>query len=276
MKEKFINVKDYVVKSKLPASDYVINPYVGCPHACKYCYASFMKRFTGHDEEWGKFIDIKICDKTISKKILNGKTVFLSSVTDCYNPFERKYLVTQNILKQLVDIDCKIIICTKSDLILRDIDILKRLKKLTVAVSINTLDENFRKDMDKASNIFDRLKTLQTLYKNNINTVLFMSPIFPKITDYHLIIERTKYFVNEKKKENLNLRGSYKFPILKYIKNYYPQCFNLYQQIYIHKNSDFWGKLILEIKNYCERNSIDYVNCFHHDRFIKNKNTNLE
>ena len=218
MKEKFINVKDYVVKSKLPASDYVINPYVGCPHACKYCYASFMKRFTGHDEEWGKFIDIKICDKAISKKILNGKTVFLSSVTDCYNPFEKKYFVTQNILRQLVDIDCKTIICTKSDLILRDIEILKRLKNLTVAVSINTLDENFKKDMDKASNIFNRLKTLQALYKNNIKTVLFMSPIFPEITDFRLIIDRTRYFVNEYWFENLNLRGSYKLPILKYIR----------------------------------------------------------
>ena len=56
--EKEIQVKDYLTKSNLPASDYVINPYVGCPHGCKYCYASFMKRFTGHKEEWGTFIDI--------------------------------------------------------------------------------------------------------------------------------------------------------------------------------------------------------------------------
>ena len=273
---KEIKVKSILTKSNLPLGGYSVNPYIGCSHACKYCYACFMKRFTGHKEEWGKFIDIKICDKAISKKILNGKTVFLSSVTDCYNPFEKKYFVTQNILKQLVDIDCKTIICTKSDLILRDIDILKRLKNLTVAVSVNTLDENFRKDMDKASNIFDRIKVLQTLYKNNIKTVLFMSPIFPEITDYRLIIERTKYFVNEYWFENLNLRGSYKFLILKYIKNYYPQHFELYQQIYIHKNFDFWDKLISEIKNYCERNSIDYVNCFHHDRFIKNKDKNRE
>lgn len=60
---KEIKVNDYLTKSKLPASDYVINPYVGCPHGCKYCYASFMKRFTGHNEEWGDFLDIKICEK---------------------------------------------------------------------------------------------------------------------------------------------------------------------------------------------------------------------
>lgn len=60
--EKHIQVNDYVTKSNLPASDYVINPYVGCPHGCKYCYASFMKRFTGHKEDWGTFIDIKQCE----------------------------------------------------------------------------------------------------------------------------------------------------------------------------------------------------------------------
>ena len=68
--EKEIVAKDYLTKSSLPASDYVINPYVGCPHGCKYCYASFMKRFTGHSEAWGTFIDIKRCSSPISKKRL--------------------------------------------------------------------------------------------------------------------------------------------------------------------------------------------------------------
>ena len=78
--KKEIQVKDYLTKSNLPASDYVINPYIGCTHGCKYCYASFMKRFTGHKEEWGTFIDIKRCDKKINTKKfrwlqnLSGKT----------------------------------------------------------------------------------------------------------------------------------------------------------------------------------------------------------
>ena len=67
-----------------------------------------MKRFTHHDEAWGEFIDIKYCDKPISVKRLTGKTVFLSSVTDCYNRYEEKYRITRKILEQLITIDCEI------------------------------------------------------------------------------------------------------------------------------------------------------------------------
>ena len=74
MKESIIDVKSYITKSKLPGSDYVINPYIGCPHACKYCYASFMRRFTGHKESWGEFLDIKKCDEKINKSNLGGRT----------------------------------------------------------------------------------------------------------------------------------------------------------------------------------------------------------
>lgn len=120
-----INVMDYLTKSNLPASDFVINPYVGCTHGCKYCYASFMKRFTGHKENWGDFIDIKRCNKKIDLKKISGKNVFLSSVTDCYNQYEKDYYITRNILEQLVNSDCNLSISTKSKLILRDIDLLK-------------------------------------------------------------------------------------------------------------------------------------------------------
>lgn len=73
---KEINTADYLTKSNLPASDYVINPYIGCSHGCKYCYASFMKRFTGHNEQWGNFIDVKMCDKKINLDKLKEKRYF--------------------------------------------------------------------------------------------------------------------------------------------------------------------------------------------------------
>ena len=189
MKIKEINVHDYLTKSNLPSSDYVINPYVGCSHGCRYCYASFMKRFTGHEEVWGEFVDIKKCDKKINLNKISKKNVFLSSVTDCYNEVEEKYHITRSILEQLINSDCYLSISTKSKLILRDIDLLKQIQNLTVSMSINTLNEKFKNDMDNASSIKDRLETLQKLHENGIYTVLFMSPIFPYITDWKKIIE---------------------------------------------------------------------------------------
>lgn len=270
--EKEIHVNDYLTKSNLPASDYVINPYVGCPHGCKYCYASFMKRFTGHKEDWGTFIDIKKCDKEINIKKLENKNVFLSSVTDCYNKFEEKYELTRKILKQLVNANCYLSISTKSKLILRDLDLLKQIKNITVSMSINTLDEDFRKDMDNASSIQERLNTLKELHKNGIHTVLFMSPIFPYITNFKEIIEVSKEYIDEYWFENLNLRGDYKTRILFYIQDKYPEFINEYNDIYIKENKQYWKELSKQIKEYCEDNKVKYINYFYHEELVKNKN----
>ena len=266
-----IDVKDYLIKSNLPSSDYVINTYVGCSHGCKYCYASFMKRFTGHKENWGEFIDIKRCDKLIDLKKIAGKNVFLSSVTDCYNQYERDYCITRNILKQLVNSDCNLSISTKSKLILRDIDLLKQMKNLIVCMSINTLNEKFRSDMDNASTIKERMDTLKELHNNGIYTVLFMSPIFPYITEWKEIIDQTKDYVDEYWFENLNLRGNYKKEILDYIKDNYSDLYSDYIDIYLKKNNKYWKDLAEEINNYCNLNSINYTNYFYHKELVEKK-----
>ena len=269
--EKNIFVTDYVTKSNLPNSDYVINPYIGCPHGCKYCYASFMKRFTGHTEDWGTFIDIKNCNKSINLKKISKKNVFLSSVTDCYNPFEEKYKITRKILVQLVNSDCNLFISTKSKLILRDIDLLKHMKHLTVSMSINTINEDFKNDMDNASTIKERLNTLKELHSQGIKTVLFMSPIFPYITEWKKIIETSKDYIDEYWFENLNLRGSYKRYILNYIKEKYPNYYKKYEDIYISNNKNYWEKLAKEINNYCMKNNIKFINYFYHNELVKAK-----
>ncbi len=268
---KEIKVNDYLTKSNLPASDYVINPYVGCSHGCKYCYASFMKRFTGHTEDWGTFIDVKRCDKKINLNKISKKSVFLSSVTDCYNQLEEKYKLTRHILEQIVDSDCYLSISTKSKLILRDIDLLKQIKNLSVSMSINTLDENFRNDMDNASTIEERLNTLRELHDNGIYTVLFMSPIFPYITEWKEIIEKSKNYVDEYWFENLNLRGQYKTYIMNYIRNKYPKYYDSYVDIYIKNKKEYWISLSNNINNYCQKNNINYINYFYHEDLVKNK-----
>lgn len=270
---KEIITKDYVTKSNLPVSDYVINPYVGCPHGCKYCYASFMKRFTNHKEEWGSFIDVKRCFKNINVSKLKGKRVFMSSVTDCYNEFEEKYFLTRGILEQLLEVKDTIYldISTKGKLILRDVDLLKQFKNLRVAVSINTLDENFKNDMDNASSIKERLEILKVLHDNGIYTILFMSPIFPYITDFKEIVNISKDFVCEYWFEDLNLRGSYKGDILKYIYFKYPALIKQYQIIYNKKDRSYFHNLALEISDYCDSNNLKYEIYFYHNELVKRK-----
>lgn len=272
--EKEVTVKNYLTKSNLPASDYVINPYIGCPHACRYCYARFMKRFTGHTEEWGSFIDIKRCDKPIDTKKLHRKSVFISSVTDCYNPFEAKYQITRNLLAQLKQADCSVTVSTKSDLILRDIDLLKEIRNLKAAISINTLDPDFQKAMDHGSSISKRIDALRALRTQGIYTVLFMSPIFPYITDFKEIVAATEEFVCEYWFENLNLRGDYKQEILSYISERYPQYLNGYKEIYNKKNMDYWQQLSVDIDSYCSQKKIKYTNYFYHDLLVAEKKAN--
>lgn len=253
MKIKEVKINNYLTKSNLPSIDYVINPYIGCNHACKYCYASFMKKYTNHQENWGDFIDIKLSDKAINLKVLDNKNLFMSSVTDCYNILEKEYLITRSILEELQYSNCNLTISTKSNLILRDIDILKKIKNLKVAISINTLDEKFKNDMDKASSIKERLNTLKVLHENNIHTILFMSPIFPYITNWQEIIEISKNYVDEYWFENLKLRSNYKKVILDYIKNNYHNLYLEYVDIYINGNMLYWNNLSLEIQNICDK-----------------------
>lgn len=269
MIEKIIYAADYLTKSHLPASDYVINPYVGCTHGCRYCYACFMKRFTEHQEPWGEFLDVKFCDKPISIDKLKNKSLFMSSVTDCYNPAEEKYCITLGILQQLLSAECELTISTKSKLILRDLDILRQFKNLKVAMSLNTLDDDFRSDMDKASSVRERLNTLETLHSSGIRTVLFISPIFPGITDCKELIEESRGYIDQYWLENLNLRANFKTDIMNYIRDKYNHLYPLYDNIYNKKDMSYWESLGTEMKDYCGDKGVDCINYFYHEKIRK-------
>ena len=143
-------------------------------------------------------------------------------------------------------------------------------------MSINTLDENFKNDMDNASAIKERLNTLEELHKNGIHTVLFMSPIFPYITEWKEIIEISKEYVDEYWFENLNLRGSYKKEILDYIKDNYKEIYPKFIEIYDNKDNKYWEVLANEINSYCEVNNIKYVNYFYHKELVEKKKESVK
>lgn len=227
-----VETKNIMTKSSLPVGGYSVNPYVGCTHGCKYCYASFMKRFTGHTESWGTFLDIKHWPAIKNPRKYKGQRVVIGSVTDGYLPQEKEIRNTRRILEQLKNSGAEILICTKSDLVLRDIDLLKEMGKVTVSWSINTLDEKFQADMDQAVSISRRLEAMKQVYEAGIRTVCFISPVFPGITDFEKIFERVKDQCDLVWLENLNLRGGFKQEILDYIQKYYPHLVTLYDEIY--------------------------------------------
>ena len=254
-----IKVKSILSKSNLPVCEYSVNPYIGCTHACKYCYASFMKRFTGHGEDWGKFIDIKYWNGIKNPQRYNGKELFIGSVTDPYNPQEEVYGRTRALLTELKGSGAKISIATKSDLILRDLELIKAFPDARVSWSINTLDERFREDMDKAVSIERRLNAMKIFHQEGIRTTCFISPIFPAITDVKAIIEWAKERCNLIWLENLNLRGGYKAVIMDYIAEKYPQLTPLYRAIYNQNDLSYWASLDAEIKAYAAEIGLDYV-----------------
>ena len=235
IKVNHIETKSVMTKSNTPIGGYSVNPYVGCPHACKYCYASFMKRFTGHTEEWGTFMDVKDWPEIKNPKKYAGQKVIIGTVTDGYNPLEETYKNTRRLLEELKDSGADILICTKSDLVLRDLDLLKEINensRLTVSWSINTLDEEFKDDMDAAVSIERRLAAMKEVYAAGIRTICFISPVFPGITDIEAIIDRTKDQCDLVWLENLNLRGGFKADIMKYISDKHPDLVPLYDEIY--------------------------------------------
>ena len=254
-----IEVKSVLTKSNLPVGDYSVNPYVGCTHACKYCYACFMKRFTNHQEEWGTFLDVKYWPEMKRPEKYAGKEMFFGSVTDPYNPQEETYERTRSLLMQLAGSGIRLSIQTKSDLVLRDMDLIKTFPDARVGFSINTLDEEFKNDMDQAVSIERRLAAMKKLHDAGIRTTCFISPIFPGITDCEEIIDRVKNQCNLIWLENLNLRGSYKAVILDYIREKYPDLLPLYKEIYIHGSRLYWEALDMRLKEYAKESALKYV-----------------
>ena len=254
-----ITVKTIITKSSLPVCDYSVNPYVGCTHACKYCYASFMKRFTGHIEPWGTFLDVKYWEPVKHPEKYRGKEFFIGSVTDPYNPQEAEYKRTGAFLEQLGGSGAKISIQTKSDLVLRDLNIIKTFPDARVGFSINTLDEDFKNDMDSAVSIERRLAAMKVFHDAGVRTTCFISPIFPGITDAEAIIERVRNQCNLVWLENLNLRGDYKKVILDYIRQKYPQLVPLYDEIYRHGNRAYWEMLNSQLSAFAEQQGLRYV-----------------
>ena len=198
MEVKEINAKSCLVKSKL--SDYVINPYVGCQHGCKYCYATFIKRFQNIKAEWGEFCHARMnCPDLLKKEFDKAKPghIWMSSVTDPYQPMEGKYKLTRRILETIASHPRKnefsVEILTKSALVRRDFDLLKKLNA-EIGCSINTLDAKAARIIEPfASPPEERIAVLKDAKKEGIKVYGFISPVIPGITKLEPIFKELSF-----------------------------------------------------------------------------------
>jgi DNA repair photolyase len=181
MKVREIRAKTILSKSQV--YDYTINPYVGCAHRCVYCYAKFMKRFTGHSESWGDFVDVKInAPELLALEVKKKKAgrVWISGVCDPYQPLEHKYMITGKCLSILAANGWPFTIQTKSPLVLRDIEILKKARNAEVTFTITTADEKIRRLFEPgAPPVKKRIEALAKLHSEGITTFVMIAPVLP-------------------------------------------------------------------------------------------------
>lgn len=252
-----IPVKTYLSKSKIPGFDYVINPYVGCPHKCVYCYAEYMRKFSGHAEAWGDFLDVKTCPVPLRPAKLFRTRVMLSSVTDPYNPYEKQYELTRNLLKQLIFCQARVYILTKSALVLRDLDLFTQMQHCEVAFSFSSADDAFRRLAESgASSVEEKVHALKTLHEAGIQTAVMVAPLFPEISDWRAILDLTHPYVTRYGFDSLNMRPAYQRKVMAFIGQHFPQFLPLYSDIYLKEKTDYWQALSAQITDYCTQTNI--------------------
>lgn len=252
-------VSSIITKSKLLGVDFAANPYVGCTHACRYCYASFMRDFGEYAAPWGSFIVAKEWPELSHVYKYEGKSIFLGSVTDPYVPEEEQLQRTRALLLELQGSGAFITITTKSDLVLRDLELIRSFPQSQVLWSINTLDEGFRAQMDKAVSIERRLRAMAIFHEAGVQTGCFIAPIFPALTNVPAIIEAVRAHANVVLLDTLNLRGPYRDTILGFIYHTYPQLWPLYSQIYQRGDRSYWQQLSTQVREYAANIGLEYA-----------------
>lgn len=174
-------------KGFMDSYDYTLNPYSGCSFGCTYCYAAFFSRSEDQRKNWGYWVQVKENALQLlikqRKKSLKDKTIYMSSVTDPYQPIERELNLTRNILIELAKHhQPRLVIQTRSPMITRDIDVLKTFNTVQVNMTITTDSEKVRKVFEPLcpSNLV-RLKAIKEVHEAGINSCITMTPLLPVV-----------------------------------------------------------------------------------------------
>ncbi len=191
----YVNTRGILTKAGgfMSGYDYTLNPYSGCSFGCTYCYAAFFSRKTEkHDsrerrESWGRWVDVKenavdLMRFQRSQGRIAGERIYMSTVTDPYQPIERKLKLTRRLLTELADCRPKLVVQTRSPDVERDIDLFRHIAdnggQVQVNVTITTDDDEVRRTFEPhCPNNQVRLKAAAKLHEAGVQTCITMTPL---------------------------------------------------------------------------------------------------
>jgi DNA repair photolyase len=256
-----IKCKTILGKSGIRGVDYSVNPYLGCSHGCAYCYARFMRRMGHKGESWGTFVDIKVNAldrlKVEAPRKKKGK-VLLSSVTDPYQPLERKHKITRGVLKILLEHQFPVSILTKSDLVVRDLDLIRKFDVCDVGFTITAFNEKVRQAFEPgASSIEARLAALKVLSGEGISTWAFISPILPYLTEEGLesLLNELAGCVGHILVDRLNVKAGNMPDIRSVLEKRFPNLKKPFEAA-LKDESDYYTVFKRNVAEMCHRRSI--------------------
>ena len=200
-------------RSGIEGVDYAINPYIGCGHGCVYCYARFMTRWYHQGERWGSFVDVKKnaaeCLRREAPKKPVG-TVLFSSVTDPYQPVERRFRATRSLLKILRDYPFPVEILTKSSLVQRDLDVISEIDEAEIGMTVTFWNDETRRVFEPgASPTQERIETLALFNDAGLPTYAFLGPLIPYLgeEDMELLLNSLADKVSRVLVDRLNIKA---------------------------------------------------------------------
>jgi DNA repair photolyase len=161
---------------------YTLNPYVGCPVGCSYCYVGYMPHKQAEGRKWGTYVDVKegaveLLDRQLAR-LRKPTTVFMSTATDPYQPVEERYQITRRMLEVFErHPQHGVFILTKQPLVERDLDILARLPRAAVGMSISVIDDRLSQLIEPwAPPTSARLAIISRLSAAGIATYILWAP----------------------------------------------------------------------------------------------------
>lgn len=223
------------------------NTYRGCEHDCVYCNARYTHEYLGLPTgEFAHKIIVKdnaaeVLNKEFSRKKWRKMTVNLATVTDPYQPAEREFKITRQLLKVFLTHHNPLMLTTKSDLVLRDLDILTEIAEtgiLNVLVTLSTLNEALRKKIEpRVPRVESRLHVIQELHEAGINVGVTAIPLLPYISDSREDIEElvkavagagANFFIVGM----LNFREDARTRFMQFLAQYEPDLIPKYEELY--------------------------------------------